>query len=215
MTPDSFAPDLLAEVTEATWPPAATHRHGPWLIREGQGGGQRVSAASATGNWTEADIPTAEAAMRALGQPPPLCPAPHRRRARYGPRRPWLPPSRPCRRLCRPGGRSGRVRTALPHQLSALAPPRRRVPDLGTGRNRPRPHRRDEPRHRPQNRNPRPHRRPRRRHRLHGNPPQCCNASRARNCTRPAQKGLRTQHLAGCRHLGPRSRGRHAFRSGD
>jgi len=70
MTADSLAPDLLAEVTEATWPPAATHRHGPWLIREGHGGGQRVSAASAIGNWTEADIPTAEAAMRALGQSP-------------------------------------------------------------------------------------------------------------------------------------------------
>ena len=34
-----MTPDLLAQVAEATWPPAATHRHGPWLIREGQGGG--------------------------------------------------------------------------------------------------------------------------------------------------------------------------------
>lgn len=65
-----MTPDLLAEVTEATWPPAATHRHGPWLIREGQGGGQRVSATSAIGDWAEADIPTAENAMRALGQSP-------------------------------------------------------------------------------------------------------------------------------------------------
>lgn len=65
-----MTPDLLAEVTEATWPPAAATRHGPWLIREGRGGGQRVSAASAIGNWTDADIPTAEAAMRTLGQSP-------------------------------------------------------------------------------------------------------------------------------------------------
>jgi GNAT superfamily N-acetyltransferase len=65
-----MTPDLLAEVTEATWPPAATHRQGPWLIREGRGGGQRVSAASAMGDWTEDDIPTAESAMRALGQSP-------------------------------------------------------------------------------------------------------------------------------------------------
>ena len=65
-----MTPDLLAEVTEATWPPANTHRHGPWLIREGRGGGQRVSAASAIGDWADADIPAAESAMRALGQSP-------------------------------------------------------------------------------------------------------------------------------------------------
>lgn len=65
-----MTPDLLAQVAEATWPPAATHRHGPWLIREGQGGGQRVSAASPAGDWTSDDIPQAEAAMAALGQSP-------------------------------------------------------------------------------------------------------------------------------------------------
>jgi GNAT superfamily N-acetyltransferase len=62
--------DDLAALAEATWPPAATHRAGPWLIREGQGGGQRVSAASAIGDWTPDDIPAAESAMRALGQSP-------------------------------------------------------------------------------------------------------------------------------------------------
>ena len=65
-----MTPDLLAQVAEATWPPAATHRHGPWLIREGQGGGQRVSAASPAGDWTPDDIPQAEAAMAALAQSP-------------------------------------------------------------------------------------------------------------------------------------------------
>jgi GNAT superfamily N-acetyltransferase len=65
-----MTPALLAKVTEATWPPARSFAHGPWLIREGRGGGQRVSAASATGDWTVDDIPAAEAAMRAIGQPP-------------------------------------------------------------------------------------------------------------------------------------------------
>ena len=65
-----MTPDLLSQVAEATWPPAAIHRQGPWLIREGQGGGQRVSAASPAGDWTADDIPLAEAAMQALGQSP-------------------------------------------------------------------------------------------------------------------------------------------------
>ncbi len=58
----------LMEVCEATWPPASAAKHGAWTIREGQGGGNRVSAA--TENWptTEADLATAEKAMRALGQ---------------------------------------------------------------------------------------------------------------------------------------------------
>lgn len=54
----------------ATWPAAKIERHGAWTIREGLGGGSRVS--SATEDWpvTEADLPAAEAAMRALGQVP-------------------------------------------------------------------------------------------------------------------------------------------------
>ncbi|MGR3407948.1 GNAT family N-acetyltransferase, partial [Roseovarius indicus] len=43
---------------------------GPWTIRGGQGGGQRVSAATANGPVTEAHLPEAEEAMRALGQTP-------------------------------------------------------------------------------------------------------------------------------------------------
>lgn len=58
----------LPALTEATWPAAATRTLGPWLIREGQGGGQRVSAAEAVGGCAEADIAQAEAAMAALGQ---------------------------------------------------------------------------------------------------------------------------------------------------
>ena len=63
MTPAEFAVAM-----EATWPPAATHRTGPWTIRDGQGGGKRVSAASAEGDWTDDDIPMAEAAMQDLSQ---------------------------------------------------------------------------------------------------------------------------------------------------
>ncbi|MFN0115585.1 MAG: GNAT family N-acetyltransferase [Paracoccaceae bacterium] len=60
----------LFDTLEATWPAAALHRAGPWLIREGRGGGQRVSAATAEADWAEADIPLAETAQAALGQPP-------------------------------------------------------------------------------------------------------------------------------------------------
>lgn len=60
----------LYAVNDATWPPAAFHRAGPWVVREGQGGGQRVSAATAAGPVTEGDIATAEAQHHALGQTP-------------------------------------------------------------------------------------------------------------------------------------------------
>lgn len=56
--------------TAATWPAASIRRLGPWVIRDGQGGGSRVSAATATGPVTPDDLTTAEAAMAALGQSP-------------------------------------------------------------------------------------------------------------------------------------------------
>ncbi|MCB2127635.1 MAG: GNAT family N-acetyltransferase [Rhodobacteraceae bacterium] len=61
--------DLFA-VTEATWPAAAFHIAGGFRVREGAGGGQRVSAATAETGWSEADIDAAEGAQRALGQSP-------------------------------------------------------------------------------------------------------------------------------------------------
>lgn len=67
MTPDIRT---LYSVTEATWPPAAARAAGPWIIRDGQGGGKRVSAATATGPVTAGDLPLAEDAMRALNQTP-------------------------------------------------------------------------------------------------------------------------------------------------
>ncbi|MEP2640150.1 GNAT family N-acetyltransferase [Roseobacter sp.] len=60
-------PALFAAV-DATWPAAGYCENGPWLLRDGQGGGKRVSAASALAGATAADIPQAEAAMRARGQ---------------------------------------------------------------------------------------------------------------------------------------------------
>ena len=58
-----MTPEALARVMEATWPPAQVARLGPWTIRDGAGGGKRVSAATADGAWTADDIAFAEAAM--------------------------------------------------------------------------------------------------------------------------------------------------------
>lgn len=59
----------LLKVCDATWPPAATRQAGAWTVRDGRGGGKRVSATTEIWPTTEADLPAAEAAMRALGQP--------------------------------------------------------------------------------------------------------------------------------------------------
>lgn len=56
-------PETLAKVMEATWPPAAHIPCGPFVLREGQGGGKRVSAATADGPWRDADLAAAELAM--------------------------------------------------------------------------------------------------------------------------------------------------------
>ncbi len=60
----------LMQVCDATWPAARVVQSGPWTLREGRGGGKRVSAATANTPEAAADIPGAEAAMRALGQRP-------------------------------------------------------------------------------------------------------------------------------------------------
>lgn len=62
-------PQLYAAV-EHTWPAAHLHRKGPWMLRDGQGGGKRVSAATAEAPVAAADLAVAEAAMRQMGQPP-------------------------------------------------------------------------------------------------------------------------------------------------
>ncbi|MEL6235383.1 MAG: GNAT family N-acetyltransferase [Pseudomonadota bacterium] len=66
MTTPSEA-ELFAAL-EATWAPAAREEGNGWVLRDGAGGGKRVSAASAMSD--DADIAWAEAAMRARGQTP-------------------------------------------------------------------------------------------------------------------------------------------------
>lgn len=63
MTPVLLAPALLAEVMDATWPPASRRSLGPFTLRDGAGGGKRVSAASLDGPFTEADLAQLETAM--------------------------------------------------------------------------------------------------------------------------------------------------------
>lgn len=64
MSTDWFA------VIDGTWPAARYIPQGPVLLREGQGGGQRVAAASAAGPLSGAELSAAESAMRGLGQAP-------------------------------------------------------------------------------------------------------------------------------------------------
>lgn len=58
-----MTPALLAEVMEATWPPASRRSLGPFTLRDGAGGGKRVSAASLNDRFTDADLDALEAAM--------------------------------------------------------------------------------------------------------------------------------------------------------
>jgi GNAT superfamily N-acetyltransferase len=66
----NFEADPLYDVMEATWPPGAVLTCGKWTIREGQGGGKRVSAATANGPVQSQDLEAAERAMQVLGQTP-------------------------------------------------------------------------------------------------------------------------------------------------
>lgn len=67
MTPTT---EQLFKASDETWPAARVWSQGPWTLREGKGGGKRVSAATANGPVTEADIEAAEDAMRSIGQTP-------------------------------------------------------------------------------------------------------------------------------------------------
>ncbi|NPD14514.1 GNAT family N-acetyltransferase [Xinfangfangia sp. D13-10-4-6] len=57
----------IAQLIEATWPPASSQDLGPFRLRDGAGGGKRVSAASLQGDWhqDQAALIAAEAAMPA------------------------------------------------------------------------------------------------------------------------------------------------------
>jgi ribosomal protein S18 acetylase RimI-like enzyme len=59
----------LDQALDATWPAAATRACGPFTLREGRGGGKRVSAATLdAASFDAADLDAAEAGMAALGQ---------------------------------------------------------------------------------------------------------------------------------------------------
>ena len=61
-------PDWFAAL-DGTWPAARYREMGSWMLREGQGGGSRVSATTLIGDPADADIGVAEDAMRDMGQP--------------------------------------------------------------------------------------------------------------------------------------------------
>lgn len=68
MTPEQQA---FFDALDATWPARGSHTLGPWQIRDGAGGGRRVSSATTPqGDVTEAEIDAAEAFHRSLGQVP-------------------------------------------------------------------------------------------------------------------------------------------------
>lgn len=59
----------LYDVIDHTWPAAQTIQSGPFLLRDGQSGGKRVSAATTMRtDWTDADIDAAEQGMFDLKQ---------------------------------------------------------------------------------------------------------------------------------------------------
>ena len=60
--------ERLYQVIDHTWPAARLWTEGGWTLRDGQGGGKRVSAATIAA--PEADIAQAETSMRAMGQRP-------------------------------------------------------------------------------------------------------------------------------------------------
>ncbi len=65
-----ISPQDLYATIDGTWPAAEKIRVGPWTIRDGLGGGKRVSAATGDGMVSDMDIPEAEAAMMRLDQTP-------------------------------------------------------------------------------------------------------------------------------------------------
>ena len=65
-----MTPAALDTALQATWPPARDWSVGPFTLRDGAGGGSRVSAATADGAWDDAALDAAIAAMRADGRRP-------------------------------------------------------------------------------------------------------------------------------------------------
>ena len=59
----------LLQAMDATWAPARMWQSGPWVLRQGDGGGKRVSAVTTEALVSDADITDAETAMQKMGQP--------------------------------------------------------------------------------------------------------------------------------------------------
>lgn len=68
----TLTPTQLYEACEGTWPPAHRFEQGPFLLRDGAGGGKRVSAATLRDgqDWDADALAEAEAEMRAREQAP-------------------------------------------------------------------------------------------------------------------------------------------------
>jgi N-acetylglutamate synthase len=66
----TLSAERLFAAVDATWPAAQIISCGPWQLREGRGGGKRVSAATASADFGPDDIEAAESGMTALGQQP-------------------------------------------------------------------------------------------------------------------------------------------------
>ena len=62
--------DAISAAMEATWPPFAVRTLGPWQLRDGKGGGKRVSAATLEGVFDPDSLCEAETAMQTTGMRP-------------------------------------------------------------------------------------------------------------------------------------------------
>lgn len=65
-----MTPDALTALIDATWPAASVTMRNGWTIRQGAGGGSRVSAATAMTAARLEEHPLAACAMQGLGQTP-------------------------------------------------------------------------------------------------------------------------------------------------
>ncbi len=70
MSAGSPDPEDVLQTLERTWPAAEVREAAGWVLRDGRGGGKRVSSATAARNGTTPDISRAESVMSAMGQKP-------------------------------------------------------------------------------------------------------------------------------------------------
>ena len=70
MSAGSPDPEDVLQTLERTWPAARVRKAAGWVLRDGRGGGKRVSSATAARAGSIPDISRAESAMAAMGQEP-------------------------------------------------------------------------------------------------------------------------------------------------